>query len=158
MRYFIILLLAVACRSVAPTTTTKTSDSTMVIVNTRVDTLYLPGEMVELPPIYIECDSTTNRPKPFVQKKSGKNVKLRAGLDRKGLLTINCKEDSLLQITKVLDSTIFRLRSEHKVVVMPPVVTHKPLWFDVMFRWWALITAAYLIWKNRTKLLGMLVR
>jgi len=155
MRYLSFLLLVAACKSVAPTTTTNTFDSTKVVVRERVDTLWMDGEILEIP-VYIECDSTTNNPKPLSIKKAGKNLSVNIGLDGSGLLKVKCKEDSLIQVTKHLDSIVFRLRHEDKTITLPPVVTHTPYWFDVLFRWWALITALILAWKNRKLLLGLI--
>jgi len=157
MKYLLPFFFIAACRSVAPQVATNTMDSTMVEVRERVDTVYLAGEIVELPPIVIECDSTTNKPKPFKTKKVGKNVSASANL-KNGVLTVKCMEDSLMVVTKKLDSIVFRLRHEDKTITLPPVVTHEPWWFDVAFRWWALLTTLYIVWRNRTKLLSMLTR
>ena len=161
MKYTLAFLILFACKSVVPPqVTTNTMDSTMVEVRERVDTLWMAGEVLEVP-VYIECDSLTNKPKPFKQKKVGKNVSATANLDKKGLLTLTCKEDSLMVVTKKLDSIVFRLRHEDKTITLPPVVTHTPHWFDIGFRWWALVTALYLAWTNRkgvVSLLGKLLR
>ena len=109
MKYLAPLLLLLACRTVPPQVTSDTMDSTMVEVRERVDTLWRAGEVVEIP-VYIKCDSTTNKPIPFKIKKAGKNVSTSANLDKKGLLTVKCKEDSLMMVTKHLDSIVFRLR------------------------------------------------
>jgi len=155
MKYLPFLLLAFACRSVAPTTTTNTMDSTMVEVRERVDTLWMDGEILEIP-VYIECDSTTNKPKPIDIKKAGKNLSVNIGLDGKGLLKVKCKEDSLMMVTRKLDSIVFRLRHEDKTITLPPVVTHTPYWFDVLFRWWALVTAIILAWRFRSPAIALL--
>jgi len=160
MRYLPLLLIVFACRSVTPSTTTNTMDSTMVEVRERVDTLWMDGEILEIP-VYIECDSITNKPKPMSIKKAGKNLSVNIGLNGKGLLRVKCKEDSLMMVTRKLDSIVFRLRHEDKTITLPPIVTHTPYWFDVLFRWWALITALYLAWTNRKgviSLLGKLIR
>jgi len=158
MKYLPLLLLFFACRTIPPSVSTNTMDSTMVEVRERVDTVYLAGEIVELPPIIIECDSTTNKPKPINIKKAGRNVSASVSLDKKGLLKVRCVEDSLMMVTKKLDSIVFRLRHQDKTVVLPPVVTHKPHWFDVVFRWWALLTALYLAWVNRKGVIGWLAK
>jgi len=158
MKYLAPLLFLLACRTaVPPQVATNTFDSTMVEVRERVDTLWMDGEILEIP-VYIECDSTTNKPKPMSIKKAGKNVSASASLDKKGLLKIRCKEDSLMMVTRKLDSIVFRLRHQDKTITLPPVVTHTPYWFDVLFRWWALLTAIYIVWRNRAKLLSMLTR
>jgi hypothetical protein len=128
----------------------------MVETRARIDTLYLPGEVVDLPPIYIECDSLTNRPKPFTQTKDGKRVYVKAKLNGKGLLTVKCTCDSLATVVTLQDKEIFRLRQEKKVVVVPPKITHAPYWFDVLFRWWALITIIMVLWRYRAGWLGLL--
>lgn len=155
MKYLPLLLLFFACKTTPPQVTSNTMDSTMVEVRKRVDTVYLAGEVVELPPIVIECDSATNKPKPLKQKKVGKNVSASANL-KNGVLTVRCKEDSLMVITKRLDSIVFRLRHEDITITPPPVVTHEPWWFDVLFRWWALITALALAWRYRKGAIGLL--
>jgi hypothetical protein len=155
MKYLPLIFLVFACRSVVPPSSSSTFDSTMVETHSRIDTLYLPGEVVELPPIYIECDSTTNKPKPFTQTVDGKRIDLKSKLNNKGLLTVKCTCDSLATVVTLQDKEIFRLRQEKKVVVVPPKITHTPYWFDLLFRWWALITAIILLWKYRAGWLSL---
>jgi len=155
MKYLAPLLFLLACRTVQPTSNTNTMDSTMVEVRERVDTLWMDGEILEIP-VYIECDSTTNKPKPMSIKKAGKNLSVNIGLDGKGLLKVKCKEDSLMEVVRQKDSIVNHLRTEKTIIQLPPVVTHTPYWFDVLFRWWALITALILAWRFRSPAIALL--
>lgn len=157
MKYLPLLLLFAACRTAAPIIQSEMKDSTSVKVTARVDTFWMPGEELRIP-IYIKCDSVTNKPIPIRIKKAGKHVKVSVGLDGKGLLTVRCKDDSLMVVTKQLDSVVFRLRSDKKITQLPSVVTHTPYWFDVLFRWWALLTALLLVWRYRKGALTLLTR
>jgi len=61
----------------------------------------------------------------------------------------------LMEVVTLQDKEIFRLRHEQKTIVIPPTVSHDPWWFDVLFRWWALISALVLAWRYRGGLLGV---
>lgn len=138
------LLFASCSRNMLPTVQTVIKDSivqTEHTVHTR-DTMYLPGDSVEIS-VAVPCpDATINQ-----VVKSGKTT-LRAKLEN-GRLTVDCKTDSLQQIIDSL--TILKNKEITKTItttvnVPVEVVKYKvPTWC-----WWLLgFNVLSIIWRYR---------
>jgi len=141
-----LLLMVSGCSpKVATGTTSEVTDSTTTRYVPRIDTLYLPGEKVTLPPVYIECDSITNKPIP--KKISGSNGRAHVGvvIDATGKLTATGSCDELKKIVQLMDKEIYRLRHEKKIIVPPPVIVYKTHWYDVPSRFISIITLIVLV-------------
>lgn len=138
-----VLLLVVAgcCRKGMPSTTTEVSDSVHVKEVTRFIPVSTPGDTVEIERL-IECDSATNKPKPFNIKKKSRQAGLVLSVDNAGKLTGTGICDSLHQVVEAKDKEIHRLRKEKTVTEIPVYVTSD---FDIFCRWWFAITAIILI-------------
>jgi hypothetical protein len=121
----ILLFVTVGCKVVGPSVTTEVSDSTYVKEQPRFISVFIPGDSVEVLK-YIECDSNTNKPKPFrVEKKQGRaSVKIEVKPSGELVTKSNC--DSLHKLIQVMDREIFRLRQEKKKIILPEYKT-KPV-------------------------------
>ncbi len=72
-------------------------DSISIVEKIKLDTFIIAGDTI-LKTIQIECDSITNKPKPFEHKSKGKRTDNTLTLDSTGVLTSTCIADSLLHI------------------------------------------------------------
>jgi hypothetical protein len=134
----VLLMLMVEGCSRKVTSATEThevsvDDSTHIEYVPQYVEIKLPGDTVTVVQ-RIECDSLTNKPKPFMIKAKSTRMMLRVDLDSKGDLITTCAEDSLKQIVKTMDKTIFHLRHEVDVSkkIVPQYLTRK---IDIICRW-----------------------
>lgn len=153
LRFFagmmVLLSVVAGCgRKVVPSTTTEVSDSVRVKEVTRFISVTTPGDTVLIERL-IECDSVTNKPKPFNVKKKSSQARLVLKVDNAGKLTATGICDSLHQVIEAKDREIYRLRKE-KTVTRVPVYTTSD--FDNFCRWWFAITALILIVTTFRKL------
>lgn len=136
-----LLVLVFGCsRKVTTNTTSELTDSTYVKEVPRFVEVKVPGDTVTLIQ-YIECDSVTNKPKPFNAKVKGLRSQVAVKVNSDGQLTTDCVCDSLRNVVKVMDKEIFRLRHEKKEVIK--VITHteyKTRWYDIAARWVSVMT------------------
>jgi hypothetical protein len=134
-------------RKGAPSTTTVVIDSTRVEVKYRDVPVPVPGETVTITE-YIECDSTTNKPKPKKFEARGEKAVVTGSIDEQGKLNVTGGCDSLTAIVKAQDSLIFRLKHEKKTIVEVQYLTRG---IDKFCRWFTgivlLLTTGYIILK-----------
>lgn len=140
----VLLLVVVGCsRKAAPSTTTEVTDSIHVREVPRFFEVKIPGDTVTVVE-YIECDSVTNKPKPFTIKSKSKRASIVVNVDKNGLLTSTGVCDSLQQVIQAMDKEIFRLRIEKSKKVVPAYITRD---IDKACRWIAGIVLLFGFYK-----------
>ena len=108
----VLLLVTVGCgRKITSTVTAKVSDSVHVREVPRFIYVNTPGDTVKIETL-IECDSATNKPKPFSIGKKSERAALMLKVNDAGVLTATGISDSLQQVIKAMDKEIFRLKTE----------------------------------------------
>lgn len=146
MMILLVLLLVLLLSSCSPkviTTTSEVKDSVRVEYVPREVLVQLPGDTVQVVQ-WIECDSTTNKPKPFTVKAKSSRSKLNLKVNSSGELTATASCDSLQQIVNVLDKEVFRLRHESSKNV-EVVTQYKTRRIDIICRWYAGLSVLMLI-------------
>lgn len=138
----VLLSVVAGCgRKVVPSTTTEVSDSVLVREVPRFIPVPIPGDTVEVERL-VECDSATNKPKPFTVTKKATRASLKVSIDTAGRLSSTGICDSMQKVVEAKDREIYRLRQEK-------TVTEKPIYlnsdFDNFCRWWFAATALILI-------------
>lgn len=146
LRFFagmmVLLSVVAGCgRKVVPSITTEVSDSVLVREVPRFIPVPIPGDTVEIERL-VECDSVTNKPKPFAVTKKATRASLQVSIDTAGRLQSKAICDSLQKIVEAKDREIRRIRKEKTVIEKPVYVTTG---FDRFCRWWFAITATILI-------------
>lgn len=109
----------------------EVTDTTHVEVKERIVEVPVPGETVYITD-WIECDTTTNKPKPIEIKAKGRKAKAHVIIKSTGELKVSGGCDSLQEKVTVMDKEIFRLRQEKKVIVQTEFKVHK---IDIINRW-----------------------
>jgi hypothetical protein len=141
------LLLVAGCSRKAITTTTEVKDSIVTRYVPRLVEVKVPGDTVAIYE-YLECDSVTNKPKPFSAKAKSKKAHVAVVIDSTGKLSATGGCDSLKALLKAMDKELFHYRHEKKEEVIPQFKTRK---IDVILRWIAitylLLTVAYILKK-----------
>ncbi|NOS94540.1 MAG: hypothetical protein HOP30_21725 [Cyclobacteriaceae bacterium] len=144
---FLILVVVAGCsRKVAPSSSTEVTSKKDSIVYKEVIKeveVPVPGETVTLTK-YIECDSVTNKPKPFhFAVKSGK-AKADVVIDEKGEMNVVAGCDSTLAKVAVLEKQIERYQKESKSKseTIPEFKTRR---VDIFCRWWTSATLFLLL-------------
>ena len=136
----VIVILFTACSKKITTTQTTIKDSTIIKETVRLDTVRIKGDTVRVTHM-IDCDSLTNKPKPFkINKRSGRasaNVEVKAD----GSLQVEAVCDSLEKIVALMDREIFRLRQEKVLTTVYKQPSQIKIWFD----WTCRILAAIFI-------------
>lgn len=135
-RYGLMVLLSVmggCSRNIAPSVTSEVSDSTHVVYTPRPYPVYLPGDTVEINR-GVECDSLTNKPKPFKEIKKSRRVGVSVDLNSNGVLRVIGACDSLKLIIQAQDREIYRLRTQKRLEVQP-VIKYKVHSWDIACRW-----------------------
>jgi hypothetical protein len=123
------ILLLISCSKKTTTTNSELFDSTFVQETVRLDTVFIAGDTVRLTEL-IECDSVTNKPKPFkVSGKSGR-ASVKVSVKKNGQLSVIAICDSLKEVIQVMDKEIFRLRQEKKVITTTLQPSKFKVWFD----------------------------
>lgn len=113
------------------TSTVKDSIITKVEVKYKDTTLYLPGEEIKITE-YIPC--------PDFQKEVKKGHLTASVKIKKGILTIDCAEDSLMTVNASLKQTLIEVNNNHiKESQKPPVKEYIVHWYDIMCRWISII-------------------
>ncbi len=146
---FVFLMCLVSCRSAkveSETTTSSVTDSTIIKENERWMVVEIPGEVMIIDNM-IECDSITNKPKPF-KKKATKLAKPRPDgsldphqsgsmaatttLDSTGKLTTECECLDQKRKVRALDREVTRLRTEkeNKNTTKVKEVERPVRWYD----------------------------
>lgn len=131
----VLLIVTVGCgRKIMPSVTTEVKDSIVIKEVPRYIFVDVPGDTVKVPPIVIECDPTTNKPKPF--KTAGKSGRASASatLNDKGELIIVTACDSLHKVVQVMDKELYHYRHESKSEIKP-VIEYKTRKIDIICRW-----------------------
>lgn len=137
----VLLLVVAGCgRKVMPSITTEVSDSILVKEVPRFIPVHIPGDTVEVERL-VECDSATNKPKPFAVKKKSTRASLTLSIDAAGRLRSTGVCDSLQKVVEARDLEIYRLRKEKTVIEKPVYLTSG---FDNFCRWWFITTALIL--------------
>jgi hypothetical protein len=129
----LIALIVVSLSSCSPRVISshEVTDTTSVAVKERIVEVAVPGETVYITD-WIECDTTTNKPKPVEIKAKGKRAKASVVIWSSGEMRISGGCDSLQERVTVMDKEIFRLRQEKKVIVKTEYKVHK---IDIINRW-----------------------
>lgn len=130
----VLLLVVAGCsRKVTSSTTTEVTDSVYVKEVPRFIEILIPGDTVEIERM-VECDSVTNKPKPFTVRKKSKTASLTVGIDSQGRLTGTGVCDSLQKIIEAKDKEITRIRKEKTKEVIVQT-EYKPRGIDIFCRW-----------------------
>lgn len=130
----VLLSVAVGCnQKFASSVTTKVSDSTWVTETPRTIDVLIPGYSLGVKRM-IECDSITNKPKPFVVEKKEEHASLRTEVTEEGELIADSKCDSLVKQVEVLEQKIHTLRTE-KTDTIQPIIQYKTRQIDIVCRW-----------------------
>lgn len=146
----VLLLLVVGCsRKDTASTSTIVLDCTYVKEVPRFVEVKIPGNTVEVTR-WIECDSNTNKPKPFITKKKSGRATVTVEVKATGEMNTTSTCDSLNEKIKVLDKEIFRLRHEKKTETKI-VYEHDPYWFDIASRWIAGVTVLAVVGYSLAK-------
>lgn len=138
-----VLLSVVGCSRKVTSTTTEVTDSVHVREVPRFITITEPGDTVVLERM-IECDSITNKPKPFTTSKKSGRASVTLSVDESGKLTSTNVYDSLHKVIKVMDKEIYRLKHTKQRETVT-VTEYKKRSFDSFTNWWFAITAIVLI-------------
>jgi hypothetical protein len=151
----VLLLVAVGCsRKAAPSVTAEVMDSTFMAETARTVEVRVPGDTVEILK-YIECDSNTNKPKPFIVEKKKGRATSRIEVKATGQLVDKCTCDSLRELTKVMDRTIYHLRRESRSETTPIYQTRKSVkvlaWIGVL----SCIGFIFLIFRKLNKFFNL---
>lgn len=126
-----LLLVAAGCgRKSVPSVTTTVFETHEREIPRLVE-VSLPGYELGIRKV-IECDSNTNKPKPFSIAKTtdDRRAGLAVQLTDQAELIATCKEDSLKQVIQVKDREIERLKET--TVEVPVYKTRK---IDIVCRW-----------------------
>lgn len=149
----VLLLLVVGCRptQVSSDTSTEVTDSTWTKETPREIEVRIERDTVILEH-QIECDSVTNKPKPFTSIIRSGRLTQRVKVDSGGKLEAKSECDSLKKVFQAMDKEIFRLRHEKKETVKTVVKTeYKTRWYDMAARWIAsiaiVIIGGYTLYK-----------
>lgn len=137
----LMIMVGVGCsrRTVPSTTTVK--DSLIVKEVPRLVEVKVPGDTVTVTD-YIECDSTTNKPKPKNIRASNGKAHVSVAVADDGKLTAFGGCDSLKAVISALDREVYHLRYEHKT---EPVIIYRVHWYDKVCRWIAGLTVSSFI-------------
>lgn len=147
MRFTWILIFGVivftSCTKRVISTNSSVTDSTIIKEVVRFDTLRIKGDTVRITE-RIECDSITNKPKPFrIRERSGRATAL-VEVNQAGELTVEAACDSLEKVIQLLDREIFRLRQEKKVVTIIETPSKFKQWIDYTSRILAVLFLLYI--------------
>lgn len=126
-------------------------DSTWSVKEIVYDTIFLPGDSVEVQ-VLIECDKATNKPKDITIGANGNNSKMVMTL-RNGILNVKSKYDSAMKIVAHQKETIHHLQQEltrvnnekSETIIKEVYLTH---WYDIAARWISLIVIIIIILLN----------
>lgn len=156
-RYVIFLLplfVAASCSKKTVTTITDVTDSTIVKETVRMDTIHIKGDTVVLKE-FIECDSNTNKPKPF--KVRGRSGRASSTIEVKedGSLHVESVCDSLQKLIASKDKEIFRLRKEKKTVTIVKEPSKFRQWIDYTCRILAALFVLYILFNVFKPRLGL---
>ena len=130
----------------------ETEDTETKIIERLVEVL-VPGEKTT-ETVYVECDSATNKPKPFSSEQSNGRSSSKTQMDSNGKLTTECDCADYKAQIKVKDTEIRKLKQSHTQEQKTIVVTeYKTRWYDIACRWIALAVIGFLIYRSRKLLL-----
>jgi hypothetical protein len=131
---WLLLLVASGCsRKITSGVTTIVRDSLIVKEVPRIVEKFIPGQTVFVKE-YIECDSTTNKPKPKNISASNGKAKVTVSVKADGTLTASGGCDSLKALIEVRDKEIEHIRSTNTTKDNIRY-EHEPYWFDIAARW-----------------------
>jgi len=119
----VLLIVVCGCSRKGHTTatTTEVTDSTHTKEIVRYVEVMIPGETVTIEKL-IECDSVTNKPRPFTIEKNSGRAGLTLIVDSSGRLTGTGECDSLKRLVEARDKEILRLKSKTKTEVKTETV------------------------------------
>lgn len=158
----VLLLSSCATRKIQHITDTKliVKDSISIIETTQYDTVTIPGDTL-IQTFTIECDSLTNKPKPYqVRQKTGR-LSQTIAIDSKGILTAQCHTDSLLNIIakKNREIAIYKAiaytKSDDKTIVIEHCTKHKWRWYSLFLN---IALVGWLLRKPFAKLIGLAIK
>lgn len=140
----IVALIAVmGCTKRITSTNTVVKDSTIVKETIRLDTIHIKGDTVRIKE-RIECDSITNKPKPFRMRDRSGRASAVIEVNHAGELTVEAACDSLEKVVQLLDREIFRLRQEKKVITVIEQPSKFKQWLDYSCRILAVVFLLYI--------------
>jgi hypothetical protein len=131
----VLLIVTVGCgRKIMPSVTTEVKDSIVIKEVPRYIFVDVPGDTVKVPPVVIECDPVTNKPKPFRTAVKSGRASASATLNDKGELTIVSACDSLHRIVQVMDKELYHFRHESKSEIKT-TIEYRTRKIDIICRW-----------------------
>jgi hypothetical protein len=141
----VLLIVVAGCsRKVVSSTASEVTDSIHVVEKTRDVLVHVPGDTVRIDR-WIECDSVTNKPKPFIETKRGhKQASITTEMKSDGELISTATCDSLNEIITAKDKEIFELRTNNTAKT-EQTIQYKKRGFDTFTNWYFAITALGLI-------------
>lgn len=147
----VLLLVVVGCsRKAVPSITTEVRDSIIVKEVPRLVEVPVPGATVTVRE-YIECDSTTNKPKPKRIEGSNGRANVRTEIKADGSFESTGGCDSLLVLVEAMDTEIRHLHSEKSKEVQV-VTEYKTRGIDTFCRWFTCIAVVLVILRGFYKL------
>ena len=135
-----------ACSKKITSTTSSVRDSIIIREIVRYDTVRVKADTIRVKQI-IECDSVTNKPKPFKIKEHSGRAKATVEVKSNGELTVTASCDSLELVVQTLDREVFRLRHEQKQSTTIKQPSKFKIWIDYSAYALALIFILYIIFN-----------
>ncbi|HMG90761.1 MAG TPA: hypothetical protein VK589_11900 [Chryseolinea sp.] len=129
----LLLILFFSCSKRVITNSSDVKDSVHIEYVTREVPVYIPGDTVTTIE-WIECDSTTNKPKPLTVKKKSGRATLNLKVKSTGQVIASSSCDSLHKVITTLDKEVFRLKHERKNT-FEVKTEFKTRRIDVICRW-----------------------
>lgn len=125
-------LLSCSKKIVTTTSSSEILDSTFMTETTQYDTIFVAGDTVILKE-WVECDSVTNKPKPFKAKAKSGRASITLEVTDRGTLKVEGVCDSLQRLVETKDREIFRLRKEtsNKSTTITKQPSKLKVWFDI---------------------------
>lgn len=132
-----------SCSKRALSESSDIKDSIHIEYKDRLIEVPVPGDTVEVEK-RIECDSVTNKPKPFSLKKKSGRATIHLKVNSSGVLSATGVCDSLLKVINAKDKEIYQLRKETKTrVEVKTEFKTRPI--DKFCRWFSVIIILMMI-------------
>jgi len=140
----VLLLVVVACgRKAVPSITTEVRDSIVIKEVPRLVEVKVPGETVIVRET-VECDSTTNKPKPKRIEAASGRAKALVDIKADGSAEVMGGCDDYLTTIAAMDTEIRQLRTEKSKEVRV-VTQYKTRGIDIFCRWFTCIVVVLVI-------------
>lgn len=142
----ILILSLSACSKKISTTTSSVRDSTVIREIIKHDTVHVKADTITIKQM-IECDSVTNKPKPFKIKEHSGRAKATVEVKTNGELTVIASCDSLELVVQTMDREIFRLRHEKKETTILKQPSKFKIWIDYTAYFLSILLILYIVFK-----------